>query len=232
MVEIMVLRERPEIFLNAAISLDGKLATKTGDSALSSLEDWQKVHWLRNSFQAIMVGKNTVLKDNPKLVVKTTYLPPDVTVHNPVRVIVDSKASIDPNSACLRYMPDIKTIIAVSLLCSQSNIKNLQRAGAIIFQSGEKRVDLKTLMKYLYDQHNIQNVLVEGGGELIWSLLEDKLLDKFRLYIAPTIAGGTDSTALVRGIGYELFTTAPTLEFITFNRCGPGLEIEGKIKYN
>lgn len=222
-------RGRPEIFLNAAISLDGKLATKTGDSTLSSLEDWRKVHLLRNTYQAILVGKNTIIKDNPKLVVKVNYLPAGTVVHNPVRIVVDSNASISPSSACISYMPEIKTIIAVSLSSNKTNISNLQKAGAIIFQAGKKRVDLKALMKFLYENHSIENILVEGGGELIWSLFEERLLDKFRLYIAPKIAGGNNSISLVRGIGYEIFANSPTIEYTSINRCGPGIEIEGII---
>ncbi|MHA1989846.1 MAG: dihydrofolate reductase family protein [Candidatus Hodarchaeales archaeon] len=223
--------EIPFIFLNAAITLDGKIATKTGDCELSSEEDWEVVHNLRNRYQGLMIGGNTARIDDPKLTIKEKYIPKDTPLNYPTRILVDSKALLKSDANCLTYMPEIKTIIGVSNQASETNITRLENAGAEIVQTGVERVDLASFMEILKEKYQINDIMLEGGGMLIWSMLELKLLKKFRFYVAPRISGGEEAVSIVRGRGYSLINESPSIKFTKSEKLGNGLEIEGIFQY-
>ncbi len=195
---------RPYIILSAAMTIDGKIATKEGDSELSDKVDWKDVHNLRTQVDAIMVGKNTILKDNPKLHIKYYN-------HNGYyRIVLDSNLTIPLESNVITFRPEIyPTIICTTEnvpLNKQSNYED--RGVRIIKAGGGKRVDLIKLLPILKST-GINSILLEGGGNLNWSFIQNNLVDDIRLTIAPWIVGGKDATSLVEGIGFDEIKSAP-----------------------
>ncbi len=186
---------KPYVILNAAMTLDGKIASKARDSRLSSEMDRKRVHELRSKVDAIMVGINTVMIDDPLLTVRYGSA-------KPARIIVDSNAIIRRDSRIVKSSKDIRTIIAISEK-ARDKVDDLINHGLDVIIAGKDRVDLKRLMSILYD-YNIKSILLEGGGELNWSMLSNKLVDEVIVTIEPVIIGGRDAVTLVEGDGFNL----------------------------
>lgn len=186
---------KPYVILNSAMTLDGKIATKTEDSAISSLEDWERVRKLRAEVDAIMIGVNTLLTDNPKLTVKPSK--------GKFKVIVDSQAKTPPNAKILKYAEESKVIIATTSKAPLEKIKKLKEAGAEVIVAGSGRqVDLTLLLKKLGEM-GVKKLLLEGGGTLNWGMIKKTLVDEVKVAIAPVIVGGTRAVTLVEGEGYR-----------------------------
>jgi 2,5-diamino-6-(ribosylamino)-4(3H)-pyrimidinone 5'-phosphate reductase len=190
--------KRPYVILSAAMTIDGKIATKSGDPELSDENDWREVHKLRTQVDAIMVGKGTILKDNPKLHIKF------FKHKGYYRIIVDSNLSIPLDSNVIIYQPEIyPTIICTTENVSMEKIKEFESRNVKIIKSGSgKQVDLTKLLLILSNM-GIDSLLLEGGGNLNWSFIEYDLIDEMRLTIAPWIVGGKDAITLVEGAGFE-----------------------------
>lgn len=201
---------KPYVILNAAMTLDGKIATKTGSSEISGPEDIIRVHELRKEVDAIMVGIGTVIADNPKL---TAHKIDAELSDNPVRVIVDSKART-PIAAKVTNK-DADTIIAVAndykddFIVSDRYQELKKRAD--IFFSGKDKVDLKALLTYLGDK-NIRTLMLEGGSTLNFSMIKEGLIDEIRVAVAPMVVGGVDAKSLFGGEGFDEMSEAVKLE--------------------
>ena len=167
------------IILSAAISIDGKISTRTNDSKLSSQEDSTRLHKLRSKVDAILIGKNTMLQDDPLLTVRHTK------GKNPTRIILDSKGTISKNSKIIRTSDKIPTIIAVSKKISKANLSKLKKLPVEIIISGENSVNLKLLMKKLSTK-KIETILVEGGGTVNWEFIKNIIFNKFPIYSSST----------------------------------------------
>ncbi|MFX0116925.1 MAG: 2,5-diamino-6-(ribosylamino)-4(3H)-pyrimidinone 5'-phosphate reductase [Candidatus Hodarchaeota archaeon] len=203
--------KRPYCILSSAISIDGKIATaRTRDSALSSLEDWNRVHRLRNSVDALMVGRGTVMTDDPSLLVKKEFLPSTEELKHPIRVVTDSQAQISPKARIFADTSKVSTIIVVSEEASERKIRALEERGAEVIICGKIKVDIKQLMKQLYER-NVMKLMLEGGGQLNWSMFSLGLVDEIRLAIAPTVIGGSAAVSLFEGDGYDRTNDAPLL---------------------
>lgn len=190
-------KEKPYVILNAAMTLDGKIATKTRDSEISSLEDWDRVYRLRSEVDALMIGINTLLTDDPKISLKYPRKKPLI------KVVVDSLARTPENAKILQNKDGSIIVIAVTENASKDKVEKLRKAGAeIIFAGSGKKVDLKHLLRSLWNM-GVRSVMVEGGGTLNWSLISEGLVDEVRVSIAPIIVGGKDSLTLVEGEGYD-----------------------------
>lgn len=190
-------KEKPYVILNAAMTLDGKIATKTRDSEISSLEDWDRVYRLRSEVDALMIGINTLLTDNPKISLKYPRKKPLI------KVVVDSLARTPENAKILQNKDGSIIVIAVTENASKDKVEKLRKAGAeIIFAGSGKKVDLKHLLRSLWNM-GVRSIMVEGGGTLNWSLISEGLVDEVRVSIAPIIVGGKDSLTLVEGEGYD-----------------------------
>lgn len=214
--------KKPFVLMKWAMSLDGKIASKTGESKWITGEIARNnVHKLRNEFSGIMVGVNTIIKDNPRLDCRIE------NGRNPIRIIVDSKLRIPIDSKVLNH-GDFKTIIATTKLCDNKKLKTLEDLGAKVIIVTEKnhRVDLNKLMKILGDM-NIDSILLEGGGVLNFSALESNIVDKIQVYIAPKIIGGKDSKTPVEGNGIEFLKDAYSIGEWSTNMIGNDLFIEG-----
>jgi len=190
-------KEKPYVILNAAMTLDGKIATKTRDSEISSLEDWDRVYRLRSEVDALMIGINTLLTDDPKISLKYPRKKPLI------KVVVDSLARTPENAKILQNKDGSIIVIAVTENAPKDKVEKLRKAGAeIIFAGSGKKVDLKHLLRSLWNM-GVRSVMVEGGGTLNWSLISEELVDEVRVSIAPIIVGGKDSLTLVEGEGYD-----------------------------
>ena len=176
---------RPWFTLKAAITLDGRIATASGESRwITGAEARAEVHRLRAAHDAVLVGVGTVLADDPRLTVRL----PDHEGNQPVRVLVDSGLRTPPTAAVLA--PDARRIIATLAAAPAARRRRLTRAGAEILDvAGGDRVDLRALATAL-GAAGITSVLVEGGGEIHAGFLAAGLVDEVVLHVAPTILGG------------------------------------------
>ncbi|MBC5629194.1 bifunctional diaminohydroxyphosphoribosylaminopyrimidine deaminase/5-amino-6-(5-phosphoribosylamino)uracil reductase RibD [Clostridium sp. NSJ-6] len=220
-----IVTKRPFVVLKTAMTLDGKIATKTGESKWITCDESRKnVHKLRNELSAIMIGVNTVIKDNPELTCRLNY------GRNPIRVIVDSKLRIPMTS---RVVNDnlARTIIATTDKRDNNKAKELEEKGIEVVKVKAKydRVDLNELMIKL-GELNIDSVLLEGGGTLSFSALEEGIIDKVQAYISPKIIGGEMSKTPVEGNGVEELNKAILLENMTTENVGEDILIQGYIK--
>ncbi len=200
-----MVNSRPHVILSAAMSLDGKIATRIGDSKLSSRKDLLRVDKLRANVDAILVGKRTMIHDDPLLTVKY------VTGKNPTRIILDSKGSIKPTSRIVKTCKIIPTIIAVSEKINQKNIVNLKKYGLEVIKCGKDKVDLKELL-YILRKKKIKNLLVEGGGLTNWSFIKNGLVDEIIITITPHVIGGTRAVSLFQGEGFDKISKSPVLK--------------------
>lgn len=196
---------RPHVIMSAAISLDGKIATRTGDSKLSSKSDIKRVHKLRSEVDAILVGKNTILQDNPMLTVR------HVRGKNPVRIVLDSQGQIPTSSKLIQTSYYIPTIIAVSKKAPKKNLAKLGRFPVDIVIAGKTKVELKQLLRFLRKQ-NIRTILLEGGGTTNWDFVNQGLIDEAIITITPYLVGGKEAKTLVDGDGFSTISKSLRLK--------------------
>lgn len=216
--------KRPFVVLKAAMSIDGKIATKTGESKWISCEDSRlQVHKLRNKLSGIMVGVNTVIKDNPELTCRLE------DGNSPIRIIVDSTLRIPLNSKVLNNK-DNKTIIATTNKVDMAKVEEISEMNAKVLIIDEKdgRVDLNKLMAKL-GELNIDSILLEGGAILNYSALEEKIVDKVMMYISPKIIGGEESKTPIGGYGIDKLNNAFKLKNLKTSIVGEDILVEGYI---
>jgi len=204
-------KSKPYVILSAAISIDGKISTRTGNSKLSSSEDFVRVHKLRSKVDGILIGKNTMIKDNPLLTVRHTR------GKNPVRIILDSKGEIPIKSKILQTSNKIPTIIAVSKQITKPNLQKLNKFPVKIISAGEKSVNLKLLLKKL-SQKKITTILVEGGGTINWEFIKHNLFDELIITISPFLIGGNDAISFIQGKGFDKISKSPKLQLKSTKR--------------
>lgn len=206
-----------QVLINAAMTIDGKIATNLGDSKISSKQDLRRLHRLRSSVDAVIIGISTVIADNPKLTVRL------VKRHGttPVRIIVDSIGRIPLDSKILKSASKINTIVAVTKRASDERVDKIKSAGAIVIVAGTKTVDLKELF-FILKKMGFNKILVEGGGELNWSILQLGIVNELMVTVAPRIVGGRTATTLVEGDGYERISDGIKMELIKMSRQNNG----------
>jgi len=219
----------PFIIAKFAVSLDGKIATRNSDSEwITGIEARKYVHYLRYTTDAIMVGANTVIVDDPRLTCRYGGTGGQVR-KQPLRVIVDGRGRI-PSDAQIFSVPG-KVLMAVGNLVDNDKKKSLTQAGAEILElpSDGGRVALEELFKTL-GKREITSVLVEGGGILLGSLFDYGLVDKVIAFIAPIIIGGQEAKTAVAGEGVDKVIDAIKLEHINVEKFGEDLMISGYVK--
>jgi len=204
-------KSRPYIILSAAISIDGKIATNTGDSKLSSKQDSIRLHKLRSKVDAILVGKNTVAVDDPLLTVRYTK------GKNPIRIVLDSKGTISKKSKILQTSNKIKTIIIVSKKISKLNYKKLSKFPVELIVMGENSVNVKYSLKKLSDK-KIKTILVEGGGRINWEFIKQNIFDELIVTISPFLIGGNNAISFVEGKGFGKISKSPNLRLKSIKR--------------
>ena len=189
-----------QIIVNSAMTVDGKIATHQGDSAISSKDDLIRVHKLRDSVDGIIVGISTVLADNPRLTIRLGRKRPKE--RHLTRIIIDSTGRIPIDSQILRTASKIKTIVAVTKLAHMNVIRKIKKTGAIVIVAGTHTVDLKKVV-WTIQRMGIKKILVEGGGEINWSLFRLGIVNELIVTMAPRIVGGRRAITLVEGEGYS-----------------------------
>ncbi len=221
-----VTKKVPFVTLKIAQTLDGKIATATGESKwITGKEAREEGHKLRSWNDAILAGINTVLRDNPSL---TTRI---AGGRDPIRVIVDSKLRIPVKARVLTGKSAASTVIATLAGAPKDKIKRLEAAGAeVLFVKSDKgRVDLRDLMRKL-GKMDILSVLIEGGAEIHASSLKAGIVDKVVLFVAPTLMTGKDSLCSIGGTSPKKLDQAIRLAGVTARFVGPDLKIEGYIR--
>ncbi|WP_031515252.1 bifunctional diaminohydroxyphosphoribosylaminopyrimidine deaminase/5-amino-6-(5-phosphoribosylamino)uracil reductase RibD [Desulfofalx alkaliphila] len=216
---------KPLVALKAAVSLDGKIATSTGESQwITGSESRNYAHVLRHRYDAILVGVNTVLIDNPSL---TTRLPEGKGL-DPIRVVLDSKCRTPLNAKVINQPSNARTIIVTTKAAPRDRIKALEAAGAevIVAEDHNGRVSIPDLLEHL-GRRQITGLLVEGGAGVHGSFLEAKAVDKVYWFIAPMIIGGVNAPGAVGGEGVKSLTDAMRIKHLTLHRFGPDICVEG-----
>lgn len=217
--------KKPFVIMKTAMSLDGKIATQSGESKWITGEVARgNVHNLRNSLMAIMVGVNTVIKDNPELTCRVE------DGKNPIRIILDSSLRIPLNSKVITDKK-ARTIIATTEKASVDKLSILTQSGIEVLVTSSKngQVNLKELMVKL-GEINIDSILVEGGGTLNFEALKAGIVDKVQIYIAPKFIGGNMSKTPVEGMGIESLQEAYGVENVTVTIVEKDILIEGYMK--
>lgn len=220
----------PFVVMKYAMTLDGKIACATGDSKWVTGEIARtQVHRMRGRYRGIMVGIGTVLADDPMLNCRVEG------GVDPVRIICDSNLRIPTESQIVKTASDIETIVACSQEAleserKQEKIRRLKEAGIqIIGTEGAHGVNLMELMKKLGGQ-NIDSILLEGGGTLNASALEDGIVNKVYAYIAGKLIGGMDARSPVEGMGIDRMADAITLQNVEIEKLGDDFCIVGYVK--
>jgi diaminohydroxyphosphoribosylaminopyrimidine deaminase / 5-amino-6-(5-phosphoribosylamino)uracil reductase len=216
----------PFVTLKFAISLDGRIATSTGDSQwISSSDSLQFAHQLRAEHDAIMVGIGTVLADNPRLNVRLAQ------GADPLRVIIDSRLQIPDDANVLIEGAAGNTLIATSDAADGQRLAELESLGAEILrlpaEPGSQRLNLQALLAALY-RRSVKSVLVEGGAGIITGLLSARLVNRLVLAIAPKIIG--QGIEAVGDLGITRLSDALTFVSFKTERLGPDMIFDGLLK--
>ena len=207
----------PYVAAKWACTLDGKIATRTGDSRWISGEKSRAwLHRWRDTFQAILVGSGTVLRDDPMLRGAKT---------RPMRIILDTNARTPVGAQVVKTAREQATLIAVGADAPDARVRKLERAGVTVV-----RLDLRDL-RLVFESlagTGIHRILVEGGGEVHASVLEQRLADEACVFIAPKIIGGRTAKSPVEGEGSDLMAEALQLDRVTIDRIGDDVLIRGR----
>jgi diaminohydroxyphosphoribosylaminopyrimidine deaminase/5-amino-6-(5-phosphoribosylamino)uracil reductase len=218
----------PFVTVKFAMSLDGKIATANGDSRWISCEDSRQfAHHLRYTSDAIMVGVNTVITDDPKLTARCSGGRGGTTRQQPLKVVVDGHVRTPVSSRL--FSEQGQTLVAVGRQLNPAEIKGFASVNAEVkvLAAAGNVIDLRLLLEEL-GRRQITSVLVEGGGTLIGSFFDQKLVDKVVAFIAPIIIGGEGKNA-VGGKGAALLDDACRLERINTLSCGVDTVIIGYV---
>lgn len=216
------------VILNAAMTLDGKIATASGSSNISGEEDLKRVHEIRKECDAIMVGIGTVLADDPRLTVHKIDASPE---DNPIRVVVDSRCRT-PIAARITNK-DAKTIIAGARnykfdFIVSDRYENFTKRGIEFHWSGEKQVDLKSLLHHL-ESLGVKKLMLEGGSTLNFSMIKEGLIDEINICVAPMVVGGANAKTFFDGDGFDTMDESVKLELIDSYELGKDLILKYKV---
>ncbi len=202
------------MIVNAAMSVDGKIALRDGQRArLSNEDDVQRVHRLRGRVDAILIGVGTVLKDDPKLTVKADL----ATDRNPLRIVLDSDGRT-PERA--RVLDGQAPTLIVTSEASERTF-----AHAEVLRCGKEEVDLGALLDRLGGR-GIRTLLVEGGSTVIWSFLRAGLVDELKVFVGSLVLGGRSAPTLAGGEGAASFAESIRLALEGSQRLGDGVLLE------
>ncbi len=206
---------RPRVVVNCAMSADGKLALPARvQTPISNELDLRRVHRLRAEADAILVGVETVLSDDPHLTVK--YTEKDLG-KMPLRVVLDSEGRTPPGARVLDGKAP--TLIATNEACT-AEFENAE-----VVRRGQDRVDLEVLLKDLHER-GVRLLLVEGGGEVIWSFLEARLVDELKVFVGSVVIGGKGSPTVADGAGARSVEEMIPLSLMRLQRLGDGALME------
>ncbi len=212
--------------LKLAISLDGRIATRSGASKwITCPESRARVQELRVAHDAVMVGINTVSADDPRLTVR------DVPGRNPIRIVVDSKLRVSPNCQLVQTARDIPTCVVTTLEASNVVGAALEEAGVSLVRvpaTAEGRCDMRFALAEL-GAREVVSVLCEGGAELAGTLLAAGLVDELHVFVAPVLLGPRGRPAAVDWAGPDTPSDAPRIENPRWELCGADAYVSGPL---
>jgi diaminohydroxyphosphoribosylaminopyrimidine deaminase/5-amino-6-(5-phosphoribosylamino)uracil reductase len=220
-----ILVKEPFVILKAAATLDGKIATRNGESKWISNEASRRlVHGVRNEVDAVVVGVGTILKDDPLLTARIRG------GRDPVRIILDSRLRI-PEDARVIGVSSSRTLIATTTLAPRDKIERLQRAGAqvVLVESKNGKVDLRSFLSKL-GELGMMSILVEGGSQVNGAFLDGGLIDKLLLFLSPRMMGDPQALGIFQGKGFEHLKEAASVEDIKIRRIGEDILVEGYLE--
>ena len=218
----------PWVAMKTAMTLDGKIATRTGDSKwITGAEARAYVHELRHRFMAIVVGIGTAVADDPLLNCRIEGR----GVRQPIRVVVDSNARLSLDSQLVKTAGEYRTIVAHTRFAPEESVKALREAGVEMLLCKEKEglVDVRNLLELL-GQSGIDSILLEGGGSLNYTFLAEGLADELYAFIAPKIVWGMNAKTPVEGAGMEKMADAINLELENVLNVGHDVLLKLKVK--
>lgn len=216
----------PWVHAKWAMTLDGKIATRTGASKwISSDPSRQRVHMLRGRMDAIIVGAGTARADDPLLTVRVPG------PRTPSRIVVDSNASLPLDSQLVRTVDEAPVIVAANSSAPTETLARLRSLGVEVLQcdSESPRVEIRDVLLELA-RRNMTNVLIEGGGELLGSAFDQQLIDELHVFVAPKLAGGSDATSPIAGQGLELIPESAQLHARSVEQVGDDVYIRGRLR--
>ncbi len=220
---------QPFVLLKSAASLDGKVASASGQSRwISGKSSRKHAHELRTRIAAIMVGRGTIAADDPQLTARAD----GVVTAAPLRIVLDSHLSLPVHHKV--FQPDLpgNTLVATTNDCDKNKRELLEKLGVevVAFDSDRGTVNLKSLMRFL-GRRGIDFILAEGGPTLAFSLLRDRLVDRMLVYQSPLILGGNTARSMIGGEGFPELESAP--RFISERRetAGEDFILEGRVAY-
>jgi diaminohydroxyphosphoribosylaminopyrimidine deaminase/5-amino-6-(5-phosphoribosylamino)uracil reductase len=222
---------RPFTIIKCAATLDGRIATRTGDSRWVTGEESRRfVHRLRHAVDAIMVGINTVEKDDPSLTTRLENSTGGLKGLDPVRIVLDTHLKIIEEAKLLRLDSDSDTIIITGPSVSEDKKAGIEQQGAKIIESPVKSglIDLDILMDRL-GALGITSLLIEGGSRVIASALSAGIVEKIFFFYAPKILGGDDGVPICKGQGADLMKNCIPVKDITVRQFGNDVMIQGYI---
>ena len=220
----------PFVTAKFAVSLDGKIATKTGNSRWISGDEARKyAHYLRYAADAVITGVNTVLTDDPRLTYRCGGIGGMVR-NQPLRVIVDALGRTPPTAQVFNKPGKVLLAIGESVKTKTKEALTLAGAELLELPSKEGMVDLTRLLRTL-SERQITSILVEGGGTLLGSLFDSRLVDKVITFIAPVIIGGAEAKTAVAGKGVDKVIEAMRLERVNVEKFGDDVMINGYVKH-
>ena len=207
-----------KIIINCAMSADGKIALRTRrQTHISNEADKKRVHELRNSADAILVGIETVLSDDPKLTVNSKYVSKP---RHPLRIVLDSTGRTP--KAALVLDGGSETLIVTNDKCKK------KFPNAEVIRCGKKDVDLKRLMKIL-EKRGVRSLLVEGGSKVIWSFLDSRIADEVNIFIGSMVIGGEVSPTPAGGLGAPDEKSVVALQLKSVKALGNGVLVSYKV---
>lgn len=208
--------KRPYVVINCAMSADGKIASQSGKQMkISCDEDIKRMYKLRNENDAVLVGINTVLSDDPKLTVKEKYVK---NPKQPIRVVLDTHCKTPVDALVVNNVA--RTLIITGGQCSKKFGENVEVI--LCGKDNDGLIDLEELMDILYSK-GINKLMVEGGGTVIWNFLKSGFVDDFYIYVGPMIIGGSN-TPTITGDNAKI-----DLKLIETKTIGPGILLHYKM---
>ena len=219
-----ITKKMPYVRIKAAESLDGKIAANSGDSKwITGADSRRFVHRMRAEVDAVMVGANTVVRDDPRLLSRVPG------AKQPLRIVVDSALRTPLTSKLFSTAGNHSVLVATTKRASFAKAKMCAKRGISVLFCATRRgkVDLRDMLRKL-SKLGIVDILVEGGGELIAGLIENKLADKFMFFIAPRIIGGREAKTSVEGAGIDRVKDAVNLKNISIRRFKEDILVEAE----